>query len=155
SFNPGQYPSEFIGTANGGAFNAWNSSCPAGDCVGGWRDAFSVTIDPGPHPDIDFFFVAGPTYDSALAALAGFQTSPLQDAAFVWNGSAYVLDSQQQINQPWVITANTSVTANLFISDATRADNFGGVSLRVTAVPEPQAWTLLVLGFGGLGAMLR
>lgn len=155
TFNPGQYLIEFIGTADGGAFNAWNPSCADASCVGGWRDAFSLTTDPGLHPDIDTFFVAGPAYVSPLAALAGFQTSPIQDAHFAWNGSSYVLGSQTQIDQPWIVAPNAPVTVNFFISDATRTDNFGGVSLRITAVPEPQAWSLMILGFAGLGAMLR
>jgi hypothetical protein len=31
----------------------------------------------------------------------------------------------------------------------------GGGTVSLTAVPEPQAWALMVLGFGGLGATLR
>jgi len=155
TFNPGRYLIEFIGTADGGAFNGWNPSCPTGTCVGGWRDVFSTFTDPGPHPELDTFFVAGPTYVSALAALAGFQTSPIQDAAFIWNGASYVLDDQTQIDQPWIVSPHAPVTINFLINDGTRADNFGGVSLRITAIPEPQVWGLMVLGFAGLGAMLR
>jgi hypothetical protein len=40
-----------------------------------------------------------------------------------------------------------------------RAGNYGndstGLKLDVTAVPEPAAWGLMIVGFGGIGAVLR
>jgi len=39
--------------------------------------------------------------------------------------------------------------------DAVRGDNFGGVSLRISAAPEPGTWALMLMGFGGAGAALR
>ena len=47
--------------------------------------------------------------------------------------------------------------SKVFIADADQnyANNFGGVSLRITAVPEPSTWALAIMGFGMAGAMLR
>jgi hypothetical protein len=49
---------------------------------------------------------------------------------------------------------------NFFILDYPYNDNRGGITLNVApersgAVPEPGTWALMILGFGGAGAVLR
>jgi hypothetical protein len=47
-------------------------------------------------------------------------------------------------------------TSSVLSLDATSAGGFQVVSVAVTpTVPEPATWAMLVIGFGGLGAMLR
>jgi hypothetical protein len=55
-----------------------------------------------------------------------------------------------------VVTVGAATSVDFFIPDpGDRTDNSGGVSLSITPVPEPGAWALMLLGFGGMGAMLR
>src|SRR5258707_1538559 len=67
-FTPGTYKIEFIGTADGGAYNGWNNACPAGVCPAtGWREVFNIDVNG--QPGIEVFSIPGPTFSSALAAL--------------------------------------------------------------------------------------
>lgn len=156
TFDPGTYLIQWIGTADGGAYNGWNPSCATGDCTSGWREVFAATTDTGAHPSFDVYSVAGPAFPSALAALAGFQTAPsIVDTVFNWNGSAYAPSPGGTIAQPWRITVGAPTTVSFFISEPTKDDNYGGVSLRFTAVPEPTTWAMMILGLGGIGVALR
>ncbi len=156
TFDPGTYLIQWIGTADGGAYNGWNPSCPTGDCTSGWREVFSATTDTGPHPSFDTYSVPGPAFSSALAALAGFQSAPsIIDTQLDWNGSAYVPSPGGMIAQPWHVTIGAPTTVAFFIAEPTKEDNYGGVSLRFTAVPEPTTWAMMILGLGGVGVALR
>jgi hypothetical protein len=156
TFGPGDYRVEWIGVADGGAFNAWNPSCPTGDCVGGWRDVFRASTDPGPNPDLSVFSLPGPAFASALGSLAAFEAAPLViNSTLTWNGSVYTDTNDQLVPQPLFAHLDVQRTITFSAGDAIRADNFGGVSLRFTAVPEPATWAIMVLGFGGAGLMLR
>lgn len=44
------------------------------------------------------------------------------------------------------------ITFNSFGADAMESDGFAGT---LVAVPEPSSWALMIIGFGGVGAMLR
>jgi MYXO-CTERM domain-containing protein len=46
-------------------------------------------------------------------------------------------------------------TLNLYYWDSNFGDNTGSIAAQVSAAPEPAAWTMLLMGFGGLGALLR
>jgi hypothetical protein len=52
-------------------------------------------------------------------------------------------------------TRKTAVTFAIQDSPSSFWDNSGGLSLAVTAVPEPATWGMMVLGFLGMGAALR
>jgi hypothetical protein len=54
-------------------------------------------------------------------------------------------------------TAWNTGTLNLFYWDSNNIDNTGSVlaSVIVTNVPEPVTWSLMILGFGMAGSMLR
>jgi hypothetical protein len=43
----------------------------------------------------------------------------------------------------------------LFYWDSFTPDNSGSVAVTITAIPEPAAWSLMILGFGATGALLR
>ncbi len=59
------------------------------------------------------------------------------------------------ISQPFIVSLNAPLTVLFVAGDAVRGDNFGGVSLRISAAPEPGTWALMLMGFGGAGAALR
>jgi hypothetical protein len=156
TFDPGTYRVEWIGVADGGAYDAWNPTCPTGDCTSGWRDVFRASSDPGPTPELNVFSIPGGTFASALASLAAFQAAPtIINTTLTWNGSAYVVSGTEFPTQPLFATFDAPSTITFSAGDATRDDNYGGVSLRFTAVPEPATWAMMVLGFGGAGVALR
>ncbi|HEX4709118.1 MAG TPA: PEPxxWA-CTERM sorting domain-containing protein [Phenylobacterium sp.] len=154
-FTPGTYKIEFIGTADGGAYNGWNNACPGGVCPAtGWREVFNTDVNG--QTDIEVFSIPGPTFSSALAALAAFQAAPfIVDTTLTPVGGSYIATGTNFIPQPWIVTPPSPTLVTFFIRDLTRDDNVGGVSLRITAVPEPGTWAMMILGFAGVGAALR
>jgi hypothetical protein len=154
-FAAGSYLIEWIGTADGGAYNGWNGACPTGDCNSGWRENFTAVGDPGPNPDLQSFGL-GPSFSSALAALAAYKAAPtITINNLTWNGSMYVPDGFEVVPQPFIVDIESPLTVKFFAGDGSPGDNFGGVSLRISAAPEPGTWALMLLGFGGAGVMLR
>ncbi len=156
TFDAGSYRINWIGMADGGAFDAWHPSCPDGACVGGWRSAFAATTESGPSPDFTFFNLAGPTFASPATSLAAYKAaSTIVSTDLSWNGTSYVPDAPEFITTPWIVHFSASTTVGFFIPEASKTDNFGGTSLEFTAVPEPQTWALMIVGLGAAGVMLR
>ena len=52
-------------------------------------------------------------------------------------------------------TLGSAQSVNFFLYDDFLGDNSGGVSLALTAVPEPSTWAMLILGMGVVGGALR
>jgi hypothetical protein len=79
------------------------------------------------------------------------------------NGQALAPVFQQQggSNTLWSLktVAFTATSANSVLSfaGAGRSDSYGGYvdNIRLTAVPEPATWAMMILGFGAMGAVLR
>lgn len=156
TFDPGSYLVQWIGVADGGAYNAWNPSCLTDACPTGWRDVFRASTEAGPNPELSVFSLAGPAFSSPLAALAAFQSAPtVLNTTLTWNGSFYDATDNQIVAQPLIVHFDAPRTVTFSAGDNTRDDNYGGVSLRFSAVPEPSTWTMMVLGLGAAGLALR
>jgi hypothetical protein len=158
TLDAGQYLISWVGTADGGSFNAWNGNCLTGDCAGGWQSTFTTrdaVVPANGNFEIDLFG-AGPQQASALASLQAIQSAALinhgviQVTNFVPGGFTPLA----QIPQPWIVQTDGG-TIHLSAGDGTPENNFGGVSLRITAVPEPATWMIMIGGFGLVGAALR
>jgi hypothetical protein len=151
----GQYTVEWIGIADGGAYDAWNGACPTGTCTSGWRDAFSVGI-VGDPTHLNTYAQPGAPGNSPTAVLTYFKNAlTVTEINLTQIGGVFQQTGSQLVPNPILANPDQQVTVNFFAGDGSTADNFGGVSLRITAVPEPAVWTSLIVGFGLVGAAMR
>ncbi|WP_174273545.1 PEPxxWA-CTERM sorting domain-containing protein [Sphingomonas bacterium] len=110
--------------------------------------------------------------NATLSTLAGlFQTNVGSNAAYggATNTSCQDLNGDGVCNNVFTLSNANSATANSASSNwyiaASIADNYGGdgivdgfklASVNVyAAVPEPASWSMMILGFGAIGAALR
>jgi len=134
----------FIGTAQGGAYNGWNpwgnnvvSGCNAngGNCAQGWTEAVEINI-AGTKTRYE---TAQPFFASAQIALAAHQAGPLLQSINGAPPTTVSLISFTLLEQRNVVFT---------VADFLFTDNFGGVPLSVTAVPEPASLALMLAGGG-------
>jgi hypothetical protein len=82
----------------------------------------------------------------ALEADAVGTTGQWVNFSYAWNSGNATTATVDLVN------ANLAYSGNDFALDDV---SFSGAAPGVTAVPEPATWALMILGFGGIGAMLR
>jgi len=149
----GQYQIQWIdGVYNGAYTNGCSPSCNWTETL---RDADGIDFNPTGDGTVNFY--AGGSYSSQAAALSAAQTGPIAHGAIQFTGGvAGAFQALSPISMPWIVNV-TDGWYNFAIPDGDgRTDNnFGGVSIQLTPVPEPAAWALMIVGFGGAGAMLR
>jgi hypothetical protein len=156
TLDPGQYLLRWVGVADGGLYDAWNGNCPTGACDGGWTNSFNAVDLPVTGGDFTLeLFGNGPAHNSALASLSAIQSAASINHGQIefTGGVAGAFTSLAPIAQPWIVDGGGSF--RLLVGDGSPGNNFGGVSLSLTSVPEPAAWAMMLVGFGGLGAALR
>ncbi|WP_310538545.1 PEPxxWA-CTERM sorting domain-containing protein [Phenylobacterium sp.] len=164
----GSYRIEFIGIADGGAYDSANVLCPTGSCSTGWTNSFSLRDSdfagaflPGGSTTVDVFRVGSLTgsYASALASLAAYKAGPVDHYGVDINSGVISppVFFTTYPTSPFRVTLDADIASRLVVTDLdnTRTNNQGGVSLRITAVPEPGTWALMIGGFGLAGLALR
>ena len=122
----------------------------------------SITV---PTPDI----VASIQMTSPLALPPGMTDNPnLPNLVFTWEGPNFNTTGPAPADIPFsgLSAESTLGTQGMGAFSALAIKNSGGqagtltlnqgyVSVPVGGVPEPASWSLMILGFGGLGAMVR
>lgn len=167
TLSAGRYRVEYVGIAGGGLYDAANTSCGGDACASGWTNAVSVRDSdfaaaflPGGSSTVDVFTVGaiGSSFGSSAAALAAYRAGPINH---------YGVDIEEGVvgapvlgetfaTSPFVVQVGGDTYRFLVTdTDGDRASNQGGVSLLITAVPEPATWALMIGGFGLAGAALR
>jgi hypothetical protein len=148
----GSYNVAFIGKAQGSAYDGWNpwgagvvNSCDVNgqNCARGYTEAYAITI-AGTSTQ---YVTASPYYASAIDALAGHQAGPLVQSI---NGAPVI-----PADMPMAFTLLAPTPVQFSVLDSLYGDNAGGVSLSVTAVPEPSGAGLLAGGLIGLALWRR
>lgn len=114
--------------AAGFSFDAWNYA-------GGWLNQYFIWTPTGTH-------WAG-TLNAAGTNWKTFDTAP------------EALATAQATFSPLTLVLATETTVRFGIADSFYGDNSGGISLNVTAVPEPASWALLVAGLGLVHRLVR
>ncbi len=84
-------------------------------------------------------------------ASGGYGPKPGEDAYFATADLSFAHSGIYSLN----FSLAAPGTVKFYLYDSARADNRGGVSLSVAAVPEPATWAMLIAGFGLVGATLR
>jgi hypothetical protein len=119
----------------GGAWDPWGTTNPnvsgcdtAGHCTGmGWYNAYSFEAPSG--------------------------------SATFWDGVRWATSEQAASSgvalSPVTFTLANAQTVKFYIGDSKYSDNIGGISLSVTAVPEPETYAMLVLGLGLVSGLVR
>lgn len=164
------YRVDWIGVADGGLYDSANGNCPTGDCSSGWNNGlFNVEVPHNPaNFELDIYTIAGgapppafsvASFASPSLALAAYKAGDginIFHVAIVGGNPVGGLVFDGTFPNPLIVTGDGTTTRLLVADfDQNRENNFGGVSLRIAAVPEPATWALLILGFGAAGGMLR
>ena len=139
----GTYTLQFID----GTYTAYSRfSSPTGcdldgkNCTQGWENSARISIDGG-----------SPLLFGDGNASGGF--GPIDP------GDGYYSTAALSFANSGIFTTNftlaTDSNVSFFLYDDILSDNQGGVSLQLSAVPEPATWALMILGFGLVGGVMR
>lgn len=162
----GSYDFSFIGTAQGGAYDAGNAWADVAGCDGagancsrGWLNA--LFIDLGNTSGV-FDRTNGFAFWPDNAATTPYYATPGAAITAATTGgytvSSLAGGSYSAEKAPFSLNLQNGQEVNFFIKDSNYSDNQGGVSLalsKVAAVPEPATWAMMFVGFGLLGAVMR
>jgi hypothetical protein len=111
----------------------------ASTCLYGYRPTFDISINGGPEKTYSIPVAKGAypaTFQTAADALAAFEV--------------------YQTAHPISFTLKSASTVNFLVPDVSSyCNDSGGISLSVSAAPEPAAWMLTIFGVGGAGLSLR
>ena len=156
SLAAGRYEVAVVGIAGGGAYDAyslwshqyaWDDPRTGDPCLGdgsqcryGYQDEFVTTIDG----QSTLYRLAA---DAAPASPGYFRYTTASAAA------AAAIAGPYETLLGFTLAGPKAVTFR--VNDSSWWDNDGGVSLRVTAVPEPADWLLMTFGLGLVGAGAR
>ena len=154
SLAAGNYQISVIGTSQGGLYNGWDfatqnfGTASATPAPNDWVDSFTINANGASN---SYVAAGNPGASSDLGALANYQTSVLYI-----NG---VPPSSLTPNTA-LLTLTSSQSVNFTVADYLFVDNWGGESLKITAVPasatpEPSTFGMIGLALVGAAAGLR
>jgi hypothetical protein len=127
----GTYDVTVVGFGDGGNYDAWNAwakvaGCTNGkNCKKGWINTYRFSSSSLGITKLS----DGIIYETALLALE------------------FAIDTS--------FTLSTTETVDFYIKDSNYTDNWGGISLDVSLVPEPSVIALFGLGLVGVGFARR
>lgn len=146
---------------------------------------FAATIPgfaAAPAGDSSTFAAAEPGSNAVFSTKPGYQLSSLSfylgslddynQLSFFHNGTLVTSFTGDQLTVPnpangdqtgsdtnrryfFTMDAADGVNSVLFVSWGSPAFEFDNIAAAISGVPEPQTWTMMILGFGMIGFMLR
>jgi opacity protein-like surface antigen len=114
--------------------------------AGDFSDTFTFTMPAG---------IAGATITTNWV---GSLLSNIDFSSVTFNGNPFSLGPTGQVENGFVLNLPvTSGTQTLVVNGKSGGNgSFSGtLSFALAALPEPASWALMIVGFGGIGAMLR
>lgn len=118
-------------TYDGGAWNAWGDTLCGPTTCHGWLNSFNILSDDG-AVDMDVGAPFDGTWSTpAEAELLGKKASPFM----------FTLEKAQAVK--------------FYIEDSNYLDNTGGISISVSAVPEPESYAMMLAGLGIVAAAVN
>lgn len=139
----GSYTLEFID----GTYTAFSRfSAPVGcdvdgkNCRQGWENSARISINGGP---VELFGDGN--------ASGGF--GPIDPGDGYYETAALSFANSGIFTTNFTLAADSDVSFYLY--DDNLSDNQGGVSLQLSAVPEPATWAMMIAGFGMIAGALR
>lgn len=151
----GSYEISFLDTPYSG-WSFWGGSdagCNASGtgCAAGYTNLFNIASGGDVYQVIKF--VTGSVYGYGMYGT-------LQQAfdAYSAGGLSVKVNSDPYVAVPKLLlnVAPGGASTKFYIQDSYYGDNGnGGVSLLLTAVPEPASWAMMIGGFGAMGVALR
>lgn len=151
-----------VSSANATQFVMWGPV----DVDGSFTGVFGNDGVPGDVNGLfsDTFNFALPTGVSSFTATSTFTNDPANDINFTsirFNGINFGIGSTGQNEFRFLngVSVASGAPQQLIVAGTTGGTaSYSGVisfNAAAAAVPEPAAWALMILGFGGTGAMLR
>jgi hypothetical protein len=117
-----------------------------GIAAGDFSDTFTFAMPAG---------IAGATITTNWV---GSLLSNIDFSSVTFNGNPFSLGPTGQVENGFVLNLPvTSGTQTLVVNGKSGGNgSFSGtLSFALTALPEPASWAFMIVGFGGIGAMLR
>jgi hypothetical protein len=120
-------------------------------------DAFTFTVPTGPDGRADFSVSSTMSIDSQNIQFSSvtFNGLNFQVETNGWNESRFLNDVDVSAGQSYTLR----LIGNAGVSGATPNASYSGVITFApnasAVVPEPGTWALMIVGFGGAGAILR
>jgi hypothetical protein len=149
SLAAGAYSLSYIGKSDGGAYDAWTAWSADTDCGGG----------PGSCP-------RGFINELRIEGIAPEPIFVGDHFTVIWDTELQALDAARTRHSPLTLTLPNDVTVRFLVGESAAfgetgvdgpawQDNSGGLSLTISAVPEPAALALLLAGLGTIGIAAR
>jgi hypothetical protein len=156
-----EYPNEFQNPISTSAPPPWSGGIPIGGAPGpvdptnyasvqGGTSATYTMLGGRSLRSFSFYMGSPDTYNKVTFFLLG-GGSQVFNGDEIWGGTPQGTGDRGQGFRVYYDFGGAKVTAIAFqsSSDAFEFDGLAGV------VPEPAAWTMMIMGFGAAGAMLR
>ena len=144
--------------ASAAQFHTFTTPAPDGSFSGTFGNN---GVDAGLFTNI--FDFALPTGTTSFTASSSFTTNPKNDINFTsitFNGTNFNVGSTGQVEFRFLTGAAVTAGPQKLVVNGTSGGNAsyaGTIAFTPAAgvVPEPAAWALMIVGFGGTGVMLR
>jgi hypothetical protein len=151
----------FGSVANASTFESWSPVNPDGSFTGNFGDTGITGNASGAFTDVfDFTLPTGVSSFTVNSTFTGNLSNNIDFTSVTFNGQSFAIIStgQNEFRALNGIELTAGGPQHLVVSGTSGGSgSFDGVISfsPVTGVPEPGAWALMIMGFGGVGGLVR